>query len=118
MLHAQDAVGGLIRYEFKPDDKGIDWGIGTQFMVWNGEKKSDWNNALSLDYTLSLSRFDFNLGVAHIAETTTVNGTHVNFILGAAINLGDHFRVGYTHFSNAHNKNNQGWNFLGVSYVF
>lgn len=85
--------------------------LGGQAMYWDGPFGS--NSAVSIDYDVLPGRkWDLNLGGAYISNISEVNGTHFNFSLGAGVNIGERFRVQFTHFSNAHDEHNMGWNFL------
>ncbi|MBI5644144.1 MAG: hypothetical protein HY954_11805 [Deltaproteobacteria bacterium] len=110
IIHAEEANALLLRYDLR------DWHLGGQGMVWNFEDKLV--SSIGLDLTYSISLLDFNIGLAYISDISEINGTHRNFSLGTAINIGEHSRVNFTHFSNGHNENNNGWNFLGLSYRF
>ncbi|MBE7414739.1 MAG: hypothetical protein HS130_05700 [Deltaproteobacteria bacterium] len=85
--------------------------LGAQAMYWDGPFNS--NSSLSIDYdVLPSEKWDLNLGGAYLSKISEVNGTHFNFSLGAGVNLGERFRVQFTHLSNAHDNHNMGWNFL------
>lgn len=120
IIHSKDSEGIVLRYDYRPwsaDPYGGGFGLSAFGWDAGGNKDYDLTTAFSLDYTFSVSRLDLNFGGAYISDVNGINGTHLNFLLGAGINIWK-FRVHYTHFSNAHNKNNQGWNFLGLSIVF
>lgn len=91
--------------------------LGAQAMYWDGPFGS--NKGLALDYDLIASeKWSLNLGGVYISKVGEVNGTHFNFSLGAGVNLGERFRIQFTHFSNAHDENNMGWNFLAFLFRF
>lgn len=85
--------------------------LGAQAMYWDGPFGS--NSSISIDFDILPSRtWDLNIGGVYISKVSEVNGTHTNFSLGAGVNLGERFRIQFTHFSNAHDNHNMGWNFL------
>ncbi len=117
VVHSQETYSGTVRYDFRSVN------IGAAAWWWDGNKGD--TGALELVYNIALGPVDLNAGGAYLYHTDTVNGTHLNFSLGAALNLGDHFRVMFSHFSNGkelfkweEDKPNSGWNFLGLAYRF
>lgn len=82
-------------------------------MYWNGP--DDANYSLGVDYdVLPSPTYDLNLGGVYIGHVRSINGTHLNFSIGAGVNLWERVRIQFSHFSNAHRKNNEGWNFIGI----
>lgn len=97
----------ILRYDHAPTR------LGAQAMYWDGPDGS--NYSLGVDYdVLSSPVFDLNLGGVYIDSINQINGTHFNFSIGVGVNLWERLRVQFSHFSNAHRENNEGWNFLGV----
>lgn len=87
--------------------------LGAQAMYWDGPDDS--NMSLGVDFDLIPSKvLDLNLGGVYIDRTRSINGTHFNFSIGVGVNLWERVRIQYSHFSNAHAKNNEGWNFVGI----
>lgn len=119
MVHSKDSDGIVLRYDYRAwSENGYGGGLGFSAFGWDdGGGGDDITNAFSLDYTLRVDLLDLSFGGAYISDVNSINGTHLNFMFGAGVNIWK-LRVHYTHFSNAHNKNNQGWNFLGLSIVF
>ncbi len=112
-LHSTNANALVLRYDWRK------YNIGTEALAWHGSDGT--NGAVTLDFNV-LGFFDipvdFDLGGAYIANTTRLNGSRLNFQLTGAVNLG-HFRVFFTHFSNAGIKPpNAGWNFAGLAWRF
>jgi len=106
VIHALGTDAIVTRYDHRESR------LGLQAMYWNGPDHS--NGSLGVDYDLIPSEtWDLNLGGAYLARVNTVNGTHFNFSAGLGINIGSRFRVQFTHMSNAHSNNNNGWNFVG-----
>lgn len=98
---------GVLRYDHMKTR------LGGQALYWDGPDGRNWS--LGMDYDpLPSPVFDLNLGFVYIGEIRQINGTHLNFSIGAGINLWERVRLQFSHFSNAHNKHNDGWNFLGV----
>ncbi len=117
VVHSQDTHSGTVRYDFRSVN------VGAAAWWWDGDKGN--TGAVELVYNIALGPVDLNAGGAYLFHTEKLNGTHLNFSLGAALNLGDHFRVFFTHFSNGRDvfkwekdKPNAGWNFLGIAYRF
>ncbi|MBI5468310.1 MAG: hypothetical protein HY891_04180 [Deltaproteobacteria bacterium] len=117
VVHSQETYSGTVRYDFRSLN------VGAAAWWWDGNKGD--TGALELVYNIALGPVDINAGGAYLYHTDTVNGTHLNFSLGAALNLGEHFRVMFSHFSNGRglfkwekDKPNSGWNFLGLAYRF
>lgn len=117
IMHAKNTYAATLRYDWRPV------GVGAHAWLWSGSKGG--NGVLAVDYNLGVGPVDINAGGAYLTDTNEINGTHLNFSLGAALNLGEHFRVQFTHFSNGKyifkwekTKHNAGWNFLGVAYRF
>jgi len=117
VIHSQNTSAGTLRYDFRSVN------IGTAVWWWDGSTGN--TGALELAYNLALGPVDLNAGGAYLYRTNSITGKHLNFSLGAALNLGGRFRVLFTHFSNGKKlfrKNddapNSGWNFLGVAYLF
>lgn len=117
VINSQDTYAGTVRYDFRTVN------IGAAAWWWDANKGN--TGAVELVYNLALGPVDLNAGGAYLFHTDNMNGTHLNFSLGAALNLGDHFRILFTHFSNGKDifkwekdKPNAGWNFLGLAYRF
>lgn len=93
-------------------------------MGWTGPHGGA-NGAVAADIGVNIGPVELGVGPAYIFDTNDINGTNWNFNLMGAVNLGDHFAVEFTHFSNGkkifhylQDKHNAGWNFVGVSYRF
>lgn len=87
--------------------------LGAQALFWDSPDRS--NHSFGVDYDILPSTvYDINLGAVYIDKVGGINGTHLNFSIGVGVNLWERLRVQFSHFSNAHRKNNEGWNFLGV----
>jgi hypothetical protein len=107
ILHASGTSAGILRYDHKPTR------LGAQAMYWDGPDND--NMSLGVDFDLLPSKvLDLNIGGVYIARTQSINGTNLNFSIGLGVNLGEYLRFQFSHFSNAHAKNNEGWNFLGI----
>lgn len=112
IVHAQETWGVVARLDHRRSR------LGFQAMVWNGPEQRA-NRSVGLDFNLLGSGpIDLNIGGAWLDKVDTINGTHLNYSLGAAWNASEHLGVRFNHFSNAHNKNNSGWNFLLFMYRF
>lgn len=87
--------------------------LGGQAMYWDGPDGS--NYSLGLDYDVLPSPvYDLNLGAVYIGNVRDINGTHLNFSIGAGVNLWERVHIQFSHFSNAHKRDNNGWNFIGI----
>lgn len=107
IIHAPATNAGIVRYDHRPTR------LGAQAMYWDGP--DDNNMSFGIDFDLIPSPvLDLNLGGVYIARTNSINGTSLNFSIGLGVNLGERVRIYYSHFSNAHARNNDGWNFVGV----
>lgn len=107
ILHASGTNAAILRYDHKPTR------LGAQAMYWDGPDND--NMSLGVDFDLLPSKLlDLNIGGVYIARTHSINGTNLNFSIGLGVNLGEHLRFQFSHFSNAQAKNNEGWNFLGI----
>lgn len=107
ILHASGTSAGIVRYDHLPTR------LGAQAMYWDGPDDS--NMSFGVDFDLLPSKIlDLNLGGVYIARTRSINGTNLNFSIGLGVNLGERVRFQFSHFSNAHAKNNEGWNFVGI----
>jgi len=116
-VHARNTQALLLRYDHRP------LRLGAFTMAWY--RADTLTGAVGADVNLGVSIVDINLGGVYLPETGDINGTHLNFSLRAAVNIGEHYRVEVLHFSNGKklfgwldDKNNAGWNFLAVSYRF
>ena len=86
-------------------------------MYWDGPV--DDTMSFGADFDLLPSPvLDLNLGGVYITRTQWINGTHFNFSIGVGVNLRKRLRFQFSHFSNAHARNNDGWNFAGVMLRF
>lgn len=111
VIHDQDSYGGVLRYDYRPAH------IGGILMGWGGTEHD--NSAIGFDYDfIKDERVDLTFGGTYLTRINGINGTHFNFNAGLGLNIGGHCRVQYTHISNGHNKNNDGWNFIGLMYRF
>jgi hypothetical protein len=107
VLHAPGTNAAIVRYDHRPTR------LGAQAMYWNGSDGS--NSSFGLDFDLLPSTWlDLNLGGVYITEIHGINGTHLNYSIGLGVNLWEHLRLQFTHFSNAHARNNEGWNFVAI----
>jgi len=112
VIHASATNAAVFRYDHEPTR------LGAQAMYWDGSDDGD-NTAFGIDYDLLPSEtIDLNLGGVYIANIRGINGTHLNYSIGLGVNLMRYLRVQYTHFSNGHSRNNEGWNFVGVLFRF
>lgn len=107
IIHASGTSAGIVRYDHRPTR------LGAQAMYWDGPDDS--NMSFGVDFDLIPSKIlDLNLGGVYIDKARSINGTKLNFSIGLAVNLGERVRLQFSHFSNAHAKNNEGWNFVAV----
>ena len=110
-MHAPATNAGIVRYDHRPTR------LGAQVMYWDGPV--DDTMSFGADFDLLPSPvLDLNLGGVYITRTQWINGTHFNFSVGVGVNLGKRLRFQFSHFSNAHARNNDGWNFAGVMLRF
>lgn len=107
VIHAEDTEAVILRYDHRESR------LGGHLMAWDGPEGT--NGAIAADFNIGFGPLDLNLGGAWLADTSRINGTNVNFSLGAALNV-QHIRIQFTHYSNGNNgnghMNNTGWNFL------
>lgn len=107
VVHVPGTNALLARYDHRPTR------LGGQAMYWDGDDGE--NFSIGVDYDLLPSpTFDLNLGGVYIAHSRSINGTNLNFSIGLGVNLGQFLRLQFSHFSNAHARDNEGWNFTGV----
>ncbi len=107
VVHVPGTKAAIARYDHRPSR------LGGQAMYWDG--KDGENFSIGADFDLLPSpTFDLNLGGVYIAHTRSINGTNLNFSIGVGVNIGEYVRLQFSHFSNAHSRNNEGWNFVGV----
>lgn len=105
--NARGTGAGIARYDHRETR------LGAQAMYWKVDDESTY--ALGIDYDVLPSEvLDVNLGAVYLDDRTSINGTHFNFSIGVGVNLWERLRLQFSHFSNAHRENNEGWNFLGV----
>jgi hypothetical protein len=107
VIHVPGTKAAIVRYDHRPTR------LGSQAMYWDGDDGE--NISFGVDYDLLPSNvFDLNLGGVYIARTHSINGTNLNFSISLGVNLGERVRLHFSHFSNAHARNNEGWNFAGA----
>lgn len=107
VLHVPGTKAAIARYDHRPTR------LGAQAMYWDGDDGE--NMSFGADFDLLPSPvFDLNLGGVYIARSHTINGTNLNFSIGIGVNLGKRVRLQFSHFSNAHARDNEGWNFAGI----
>lgn len=105
--NAQGTSAAILRYDHRETR------LGAQAMYWDGP--DDTNYSFGVDYDLLPSPvYDLGLGGVYIGEVSEINGTHFNFSIGVGVTLWERLRLQFSHFSNAHRRNNEGWNFFGV----
>jgi hypothetical protein len=117
VVHAKSTGAVTLRYDHRPTR------LAGHILVWEGPDGT--NGAGAIEYNLGFWKIDLGLGVALQADANEIIGTNLAFSLSGAINLTDHFRVNMYHLSNGkrvfgweNDKNNAGWNFVGLSYRF
>lgn len=110
-IHVPGTKAAIVRYDHRPTR------LGAQAMYWDGADGE--NTSFGMDFDLLPSPvFDLNLGGVYIARTHSINGTNLNFSISLGVNLGERVRLHFSHFSNAHARNNEGWNFAGALVSF
>lgn len=117
VIHAKEAQAVVLRYDYRP------LRLGAYTMAWYRDSRA--NGAVAAYFNVGFSILDINLGGAYLLHTGDINGTHLNFSLGAAIKLNRHLSLRFTHISNGRGtlkgddgRSNLGWNFVSLNYRF
>jgi len=82
------------------------------------------NSALGTEYYVKYKRLRMGLGSAYLFKLGPINGTHLNFSITSTYDIDENWRLFYRHFSHGSylgiekNKENSGWNLIGVLYKF
>lgn len=91
----------------KTEENGTLYGLGRKFL----------NSKLS-------ENCESGIGLVWLNDTNKLNGTHTNFLLSTECNLSKSMYLSVNHYSHGAalgiepNKNNFGWNLIGIGYRF